>query len=129
MIVPPPPSIVAPLYQELVGFLGLLHEGARAYWRGGGGAITPTSWWRSVDHNAAVGGHPESQHLLGLAADLAVEAQRIEELGQALRRATLVVVPYERHVHVQYHPAGFLRDIGWRVTDGGELLDQRGNPV
>lgn len=126
---PPPQAIIDRLHPELSEFLSQLADGVRVFWSGGGGRIHPTSWWRSVGVNAHVGGHPESQHLLGLAADLAVEPEELEQLAQALRRFGLVAVVFERHVHVQYHPAGFLRAIGWQVTDSGELLDQFGGSV
>ncbi len=31
--------------------------------------LSGTSWWRSEEHNAAVGGHPSSKHILGMARD------------------------------------------------------------
>lgn len=44
-------------------------EDLRSYF---GKQITVTSGYRCPDHNAAVGGHPKSKHMLGIAADIKV---------------------------------------------------------
>lgn len=64
---------------------------------------TATSWWRDPAHNARVGGHSHSQHLLGLAAD---SAPASEGFRRAARAAGLVVVAEGDHDHVQLYPAG-----------------------
>lgn len=58
-----------------------------------------TSWWRSVAHNAAVQGHPRSQHLIGTAVDF-VTAQRAGLVTEARARG-LIAVDEGDHVHVQ----------------------------
>jgi hypothetical protein len=72
-------------------------------WRPGDAA---TSWFRSPRENAAVGGHPWSQHLVGLAADLV--SPEPGRLAARLRAEGLVVVVEADHVHVQAWPAGTL---------------------
>jgi hypothetical protein len=73
---------------------------------------TPSSWWRSVSHNAAVGGHPFSQHLLGTAADFVPQRGWTNaELAAAARRAGLIAIDEGDHVHLQLHPAGTLDHI------------------
>jgi hypothetical protein len=62
-----------------------------------------TSWWRSIGENARVGGNPRSQHLAGLAWDLAAPNPAV--LAAQLRHAGLVVVVEADHVHVQALPA------------------------
>jgi len=63
-----------------------------------------TSWWRSVQSNQAAGGNPRSQHLVGLAFDLA--SPDPVSLVNALRDVGLVAVHEVDHVHVQAFPAG-----------------------
>jgi hypothetical protein len=70
---------------------------------------TPTSWWRSIAHNAAVGGHPYSQHLLGTAADFVpARGWTNGELVAAARRAGLIAQDEGDHVHLQLFAAGTL---------------------
>lgn len=75
------------------------------------GPLQVTSWWRSPEWNAQVGGHPESQHLFGLAIDLAVENPRAT--ADAMGFQGLHAVPYGSYVHVQLLPPGTLRRWGW----------------
>ena len=78
------------------------------------GALRPddvvTSWWRSPSHNADVGGHPESQHLVGLAFDVASPTP--DQLAASLRSAGFEAFPSATHVHAQAFPAGTLGDLG-----------------
>lgn len=67
-----------------------------------------TSWWRDVEHNARVGGHAYSQHLLGLAADSAPSS---EGFRRAARAAGLIVVAEGDHDHVQLFPAGHVNAV------------------
>ena len=73
-----------------------------------------TSWYRSPETNAAAGGHPQSQHLVGLALDFSVGPVDHRTDGRALQLAAVlgsrgfVVVPEQSHVHVQTFPAGAL---------------------
>ena len=95
MIAAPSPSIPAPirryaaiLYEDVVQAVGQ-------------GAIT--SWARAIAPNARVGGHPDSQHLLGWAVDV---APRYESQLRARLRYRWVLVPEGDHVHVQMFAAG-----------------------
>jgi len=69
-------------------------------------AVKPTSWWRSLRDNRLVGGLPDSQHLLGLAADLAPDFT--EPVAQRLNAVGLVAVDEGDHVHVQLLPPGLV---------------------
>lgn len=46
-----------------------------------GKAVTITSGYRTVEHNAAVGGAKSSQHLLGRAADIQVADTSVEDVA------------------------------------------------
>ncbi len=72
------------------------------------GAGTPgqwTSFYRTVPENSAVGGHPWSQHLVGLAADHTPSSARFRSRA---REAGLIVVNEGTHDHIQGWRAGTL---------------------
>lgn len=76
------------------------------------GAIAATSWYRDPVRNRVVGGASQSQHLLGLAADLIPRpGVGMHQLAEAARAAGLVAVPYDRHVHVQAWTRGTARQL------------------
>jgi len=67
-----------------------------------------TSWYRTPEHNADVGGAPRSQHLLGLGIDVVVpEADRARAL-QVARFLGLVAIDEGNHIHIQRYEAGTL---------------------
>ena len=74
------------------------------------GHLEVTSLYRDPQKNAEVGGSPDSQHLVGLAADL--HSDRSEEIARVLHAFGFTVVPYAGHVHVQALPPGMLRQSG-----------------
>jgi len=65
-----------------------------------GGSIT--SSWRSAAHNTAVGGNPQSLHLVGLAADIVFDTTAGKAQAIALaQRMGWGVLDEGDHVHVQ----------------------------
>jgi len=93
------PAILAvrPWMAQLVrGVIRADQEGAR---------FRITSWYRDPRNNERVGGNRASQHLVGLAFDLAPAGRRLTEI---LRSAGLIVVNEGDHLHVQVWPAGTL---------------------
>ncbi len=87
------------------------------YWRGFAGAqgfsgLSVTSWFRTPEHNRIEGGSPESQHLFGLAWDLAAPPASLSHLAQHMRAQGLIAVQERDHVHVQAFPAGVLARAG-----------------
>lgn len=79
---------------------------AQAYALGSTGQVT--SWWRSWWENIRVGGSvtPLSQHLGGLAADVAGGEAWRSAFRAAARQQGLTVVEYDDHDHVQFWSAG-----------------------
>jgi len=67
-----------------------------------------TSWFRTPEENAAVGGHPRSQHLVGWAFDLVAPAGQAGRLADALQANQFEVVRESDHLHVQVFTAGIL---------------------
>lgn len=77
-----------------------------------GRPVRITSGWRCVAHNQEIGGHPQSRHLVGCAADLA-PLDRDRERWEALRLAVVDVArkygsdwstysdPTRRVIHLQ----------------------------
>ena len=54
--------------------LAVFSDAALEYCQVFSGSVT--SWYRTVDHNAEVGGHPRSAHLVGLAVDVVYDGSR-----------------------------------------------------
>ena len=79
-------------------------------------SVTPgtaaTSWWRSPEKNIAVGGNPDSQHLIGTAIDLVVPENEKRQVIADLASFGWVVVDEGDHLHAQAWPAGLARSIG-----------------
>ena len=74
----------------------------RAYCAWSRGSVT--SWIRSPERNQKVGGHPDSSHLLGLAADVAYTPNPRPALPTARKRAHrlgLRLVREGDHDHLQ----------------------------
>lgn len=69
------------------------------------GNMRITSWYRTVAHNAAVGGVADSQHLIGTGMDIAPRA-----VSKAMLLAQLhydeTVIDEGDHLHIQIWPAG-----------------------
>lgn len=108
---PPPPSVAAALERRQPGFWRAFGIAADRALAGIDGTIT--SWYRTAEHNVAVGGQIGSQHRYGCAFDLVVPdpAQRVQAMA-ALRRETFFVIDEGDHLHVQAFPAGALRKAG-----------------
>jgi len=83
---------------------------------GGVGETILTSWFRSPLENRRAGGHPDSQHLVGLAFDLVpgkgASVLAINEAAQIFARQGFSVVPASTHLHVQTFPPDILRPAG-----------------
>ncbi len=101
-VLAPPPRFQLPgELQRLFGMAEAMYDAQPWY---------PTSWWRSIDHNRDVGGHPYSSHLIALAFD----AKPIDGTVPALAAAAYAagfpqVVEYPTHVHVGLWRAGTLQ--------------------
>lgn len=81
-----------------------------ANWALSGLNVTLTSWWRTPETNASVGGDPGSQHLCGTAIDVAGPDQ--VAAANRLLAAGFHVVNEGTHVHAQVWPAGVARSSG-----------------
>jgi len=115
---PPPAWINAAIERRMgrqynvaafAGALGWALRGVRDY--------RVTSWYRTPQHNLAVGGSSRSQHLLGMAADFVFPSAYAAQAISALRAQGFTVIDEGDHIHVQAWPAGQLdavfRDAGF----------------
>ena len=62
------------------------------------------SWLRSAERNSHVGGHPQSKHVVGLAADIGYHPNPRPPLAQARKRASqlgLKLIREGDHDHLQ----------------------------
>ena len=59
-----------------------------------------TSWIRSVKRNRAVGGSPNSKHLVGMAVDVVLDDPS-EDIAQTCNRLHLRCLDEGDHVHVE----------------------------
>jgi hypothetical protein len=99
----PPPEIVQGSFQAALYVWFDLQQASL----GGDDDVLITSWWRTRGGNAAVGGHPESQHLIGSAVDLV--GPSIASFSARLR--WLHLVHEADHLHAQLWPAGGAADL------------------
>jgi len=80
------------------------------------GETVVTSWFRSPNENRRAGGHPDSQHLVGMAFDVVPgkgsSALAINEAAQIFAGFGFVVEPESDHLHIQTFPPGILRPSG-----------------
>ena len=68
-------------------------------------AFSETSGWRTTKRNKAVGGHPRSKHLSGLAVDCVLDDKRhAAAFTAAVKAAGLRFVNEGDHIHVQTAP-------------------------
>lgn len=85
--------------------------------------ITPTSWYRSLAHNARVGGSPTSDHMTGFAVDFVAAGLSPREVmnrlaGSVSRLGIDQLIEYQRHVHVSFNPRR-RGELLVKRTDGG----------
>lgn len=111
MVAPPPEEIVFAVERIAPGaYSSFLLRFLIAAWVAR--VFSATSWFRTTERNAAVGGHPESAHLVGLAIDVP-PSPRMAEVSRSLG---LWVVEEGDHTHVQAWPPGVtgsvLRSLG-----------------
>lgn len=69
-----------------------------------GKPLTVTSGYRCARHNAEVGGVPNSRHMRGLAADVAVpraEQGKFRELARAAGFSKILTYPARNFVHLE----------------------------
>ena len=69
-----------------------------------------TSFYRNQLETRRVGGARESQHLVGLAVDIAGPRESLNLLAS---RSGLPFEEFRGHVHIQLYPAGFLGKRGF----------------
>lgn len=102
-------SLQAPpaLTPEIEGFIQLVNA---AWYYAGQPPVRLTSWWRSRADNARVAGHPNSQHLTGLALDVLPDPAG-QRFAQVARLAGLIVVDEGDHFHVQRYAASAARGL------------------
>lgn len=98
-------SDVFPLVVRFLSALGAIELGDLS-------DLRATSWWRDAETNRRVGGHPESQHLLGLALDVTGPTLDLGILAARARGVGLTAVLESNHLHVQMLPAGRARARG-----------------
>lgn len=104
-VLAPPSYITWTVDQHAPGYYWAFFDRLRA---GVTVPVTASSWWRDREANARAGGHPDSQHLVGWAVDLAARPADLRTLAAGLRRAGLVSIEYPTHVHAQLLQAGVL---------------------
>jgi hypothetical protein len=101
----PPTPIAWEVERAIPGFWVAFVNAANGALRASPGTQI-NSWWRSPSKNLACGGHPDSQHLIGTALDLA----STDPEQWALRG--FITVQEATHLHVQVWPRGLARSSG-----------------
>ena len=109
MAAPPPNSLLSSAWLPII--LAFYWRAVALFFRFGG-QLTLTSWFRTPEQNRAAGGNEESQHLFGLAWDIAAPAALLPTVASFARAGGLVAVQERGHVHLQLFPAGALRRAG-----------------
>jgi uncharacterized protein YcbK (DUF882 family) len=87
-----------------------------------GKPITVTSGYRCPEHNAAVGGAPSSQHMLGLAADILVPGMSASDLETAARHIT-TIKGIGRNDHANFLHVDVRKDeASWCYNEAGQQI-------
>jgi zinc D-Ala-D-Ala carboxypeptidase len=69
--------------------------------KAGGSAVTINSGFRSISHNAAVGGASNSQHMYGIASDIVVAGHSVSQVTALAKTSGFSgVIPYSTFNHV-----------------------------
>ncbi len=110
-VVIPPQEILAVTFPHVIAFLNALGQGLIRT-RGFEG-LRASSWYRDRETNIRVGGHPDSQHLLGLALDVTGPDDVRADFILRVREAGLIAVDEFSHAHVQLLRAGTARGEGF----------------
>lgn len=77
---------------------------ANIVWLCGEHDASVTSWLRTPARNKQVGGHPQSQHLIGTAIDLVCDQEDDKQpLMEAARKLGLIAFDEGDHIHIQLH--------------------------
>ena len=92
-----------------------------------GKPIYVNSGYRCEKHNAAVGGVPRSQHLVGQAADISVKSEKLKVKSELETLASIIVqqgrfdqlILYPTFLHVSYKRSGVNRHKVLRKTATG----------
>ena len=92
-----------------------------------GKPIYVNSGYRCPKHNAAVGGVPRSQHLVGQAADISVKSEKLKVKSELDELARIIVqqgrfdqlIIYPTFLHVSYKRSGVNRHKVLRKTATG----------
>lgn len=106
----PPERVLQRTLPHIIAMLGML---ARALVQTPNfQTLRASSWWRDAETNRRVGGHPDSQHLLGLALDVTGPAEVLQDFLIAARLQGLTALDERTHAHIQLFPAGTPRDAG-----------------
>jgi len=106
-VIPPPELLGSGWFPFILNFYSRAVAGAQGF-RG----LRVTSWFRTPEKNRIEGGAQQSQHLFGLAWDVAVPRDSLQHLAQHMAAQGLVAVRERDHVHVQAFPAGVLARAG-----------------
>ena len=103
-VMAPPQGLMRTI--ELIFGPGFWNRWASGAWSRAGAGFVVTSWYRDPARNASVGGAAKSQHLIGLAIDLAGPSHGKAALAAELQAEGFTVIDEGDHLHVQTFPAG-----------------------
>ncbi len=104
---PPPPNVASFVSARCPGCFGFMGHTLNRVSLTRPASLT--SWWRSSQANAVLGGHAHSQHLWGLAIDIVGEGS--SQAGDQLRAMGWTVVDEGSHVHAQVFPSNPLVNV------------------
>ena len=111
-VLAPPRELIASMELHYPGFFRKLAVALDAALEGVD--VTVVNWFRTAEHNAAVGGQVNSQHRWACAFDLVVPLAQRAQAKTRLQAAGFWVLDEGDHLHAQAFPAGALAKSGVR---------------
>ena len=106
----PPPRVLREVLPLVIVFLHRV--GSALTNTAGFSGLRATSWYRDARANKAVGGHPASQHLLGLGLDVIGPQEVLDRLAIETRGEGLTAIDERSHLHLQLFPPGVVAGLG-----------------